>query len=92
MSCLTRPLYILEQTLTVITDVPTSNPGKDTDCPCWYAHFKSWQGQWLSLLRCPLQILARTMTVLTEVSTSNPGKDTDSPYCDAQFKFWEAQW
>ena len=41
---LTWPLQILGQTLTVPTDMPTSNHGKETDCPNWYAHFKSWQG------------------------------------------------
>ena len=63
------PVHILARTLTVPTDMPTSNPGKGTDCPNWYAHLKSWEGHWLSQLICPHQILGRTLTVPTDMLT-----------------------
>jgi hypothetical protein len=86
------PVQILARTMTVPTDMPTSNPGTDTDCPDWYAHFKSWDRHWLSQLICPLQILGRTLTVPTDMPTSNPGKDTDCPNWYAHFKSWEGHW
>jgi len=86
------PVQILARTLNVLPNTPTLYPRTDTDCHYWCAHFKSWEGHWLSLLICPLQILARTMTVLTEVSTSNPGKDNDCPYWGVHFKSWQGHW
>jgi len=50
------PLQILGQALTVLVDMPTSNPDKDNDCPYW----------------CPVQILGNTMTVPTDLPSSNP--------------------
>ena len=83
---------MLARTLNVLTDMPTSNPGTDTDCPNWYAHFKSWQWHWLSWLMCPLQILGWTLTVLADVPTSNPGTDTDCPGWRAHFKSRDRHW
>ena len=101
------PVQILARTLNVLPNTPTLYPRTDTDCHYWCAHFKSWEGHWLSLLICPLQILARTMTVLTEVSTSNlartwsvltempssnSGKHNDCPNWPAKFKSWQGHW
>ena len=47
--------------------MPTSNPGKDNDCPYRDAQFNFWEAQGLSQLTCQVQILARTLTVLTDV-------------------------
>ena len=72
--------------------IPSTNASKDTECPGWHAHFKSWDRHWLSWLICPLQILGRTLTVLTDVPTSNPGTGTGCPNWYAHFKSWKGHW